>query len=329
MSRTYILAGAFLVCAVVAGVFVASVRRQESRPISFQESMRVWEERFQTLGAERAYQTYLEEGRTLSYDEAHDLAHAMGEVLYRVYGEEGLSHCTADFAFGCFHGFAGFVLETKGLSVVEMLARACDVPGRGVYLGCMHGVGHGILSYLGSDDLREALLACPAYRSGEGDVGGCPGGIFMEYNFNTMQSPTGVAIRPPGGASLTEPCENGVPKRLQPACFYEMPSWWRALEDVQGVPEIEQYRAVGARCAEVSDEHLRSVCFRGMGNVIGPQSDYDVSVMRTLCGTLPGKSAFALCYGEALGHLLGQPDGPARLRAVCEEEPDAPGALCR
>ena len=258
-----------------------------------------------------AYADFIETADTLPYDQAHTLAHIVGAILYDREGIAGLSNCTDDFAFGCYHGFAGGVIEKRGITGVGEFTEACkrqeDVT------DCEHGIGHGLLAYLGSDGLTDALLLCPQAPSGT--VAGCYNGVFMEYFLSTLQRDEGVPIRALDSRAPEEPCASGVPEKFQPACYYELPAWWRARVAAEGASYEEQFRVTGQRCASVADSNLQAVCFKGAGAQIGVFSTYDMKHIRAWCSLMP-ESGRALCLSEALNSIAGAQNGSHNERTV-------------
>lgn len=275
-----------------------------------------WKQRFEKFGSERAYGDFVREASALSYSEAHELSHMIGAVLYERHGEEGIVRCTADFAFGCYHGFAGVALSALGLDAVPLLKEGCYAGDVRVGFGCLHGIGHGILSYLGNDELVAALRVCEGVQHDEDEVGGCFGGVFMEYNFNTMQSPDGIELRPFDELHPYDPCPT-TPAPSLLSCYYELPAWWRATLDMAEPARRDQFKEIGERCQRVNDGDLRSACYRGIGNIVGPLSEYRVTLMREWCSLMPDSGAFDVCFREALGHLLQNEEGKAQLRLLC------------
>jgi len=263
---------------------------------TYHEKYAYWEKEFEG-DPDGAYARLVEQGRSLSYDASHELAHIAGEILFGSEGLHGIARCTADFEFGCYHGFAGRALSESGLGAVSDINGACaasDNP-----LGCLHGIGHGVLAFLGNGKLTEALDLCASLRQ-ESPVGGCYGGVFMEYNFNTMQSETGISVRPFDEKAANEPCAL-LPEAYRVPCYFDQTSWWHAAATDGSASEMERFRAVGARCAAVASEY-REACFQGVGNVVGPTSGYDETVMREWCDTMPiaGREE---CASFARGHL--------------------------
>lgn len=308
---TYIVfaIGIVLVCATTFLVRMRSTEppRQFSNlktSSSYQELKKKWEDVFNRTPTD-AYATFLKTANTLPYNEAHSLAHIVGAILYDREGLAGLSHCTNDFAFGCYHGFAGNVIEKTGINGVGEFTKACK--NQESVTDCEHGIGHGLLSYLGSDKLTDALELCP--EAPFGSVGGCYNGVFMEYFLSTLQRDQGVPMRTLDSRAPEGPCGSGVPKRFQPACYYELPAWWRAWAAGGGASYDEQFKIVGKQCASVADSNLQTVCFKGTGAQIAPFGKYNMDSIRAWCSMMP-ESGRASCLSEALNSVAGAEKGP-------------------
>jgi len=297
--RVAILLAAFVVCAVL----LFSVSRKPTVMTSdaaYQKEVATWNAVFAQKPLETAYSEYLTAGNALSYDASHQLAHIVGQILYEKLGVQGISHCSADFAYGCYHGFAGEALYAAGLNSILQLEAACkeslDV------LGCEHGIGHGILSFIGNSSLSEALKHCATLHQSS-PVGGCYGGVFMEYNFQTMQSGSGIAVRTYDASHAYEPCASQVPPQFREACYFDEPAWWRAAATDAGSSDEARLRILAALCENIPTQENRATCFNGIGNVIGPTSGYDATVMKKWCSVMPKKEDRDACLTTAQGHL--------------------------
>jgi len=262
---------------------------------SYQERYAFWRVEFEK--SDRAYVELIDSGRDLSYDDSHEVAHMAGELLYETIGLPGTALCTADFQYGCYHGFAGRALSDVGLVSVSDIRAACDSSPEP--LGCIHGIGHGVLAFLGNEKLLEALRACASLKQ-ESPVGGCFGGVFMEYNFNTMQSVAGISVRSFSENGANEPCE-GLPNEFKIPCYFDQPAWWHAAATDTTADESDRFRSIGIRCAAIPPPY-RNVCYQGIGNVIGPTSGYETTTMRAWCELLPLEGRES-CQLFAEGHL--------------------------
>lgn len=256
-----------------------------------------WGEYAEKHSPDEIRKAFVAEGSNLSYNDAHALAHIVGEVLYKKIGPSGIVACGTEFEYGCYHGFAGRMLEEKGMDSINDVNEGCLAsPGP---LGCLHGVGHGILAFLGNDQLLQALKACDDLHQSS-PIGGCFGGVFMEYNFNTMQSPSGVEVRQFAATQAFEPCAS-LRSELQRPCYFDQPAWWHAAALPNG-SEAERFERDGELCSGVRGKVNRDTCYQGIGNVVAPTSGLSQPIMREWCGTMPDQNAEMECLEYAQLH---------------------------
>lgn len=318
-----IVGGTFVIAMSVGAYFVfrsdTPATIDSTVTFRYKEEKVRWQQYFDDAPVDDVFARFLTTASVLDYYAAHGLSHIIGEELYDREGWDGIAFCTQDFGFGCFHGFSGAALFDGGLGATEKLSAACTNLQRGDYLGCIHGIGHGILAYLGNDNLAQALNACESAQRDE-VVGGCFGGVIMEYNYNTMQSQAGIELRPFSETEAYSPCVS-LDDQYTPACYYELPSWWYAsFESMGSADSAGIFTRIGQLCSDIQDEASRTVCFRGTGNVVGPRSDMQVVRMKEWCNEMPANNTRDLCYSEALGHLLNTDEGAKELRALCESK---------
>lgn len=291
-----------LILALFSGVFFLADHKKRTRSStpapSFQALQKKWKGTFAHGDAKKAYQEFVDAGAMMSYDNAHTLSHVIGEILYAQYGFGGLEKCGPDFSYGCYHGFAGRALSEHGVSSVADLDADCMKSADP--LGCEHGIGHGILAFLGNEKLSQALTICGSLHQAS-PIAGCFGGVFMEYNFNTMQSKQGIEVRPYVPAQAYEPCATVVPSEYRAACYFDQPAWWRAAAASSSSSDAG-FSATGALCAKIAGSEDRDMCYRGVGNIVAPESAYDETMMRTRCATMPDAHARAICFTEAKQH---------------------------
>ncbi len=117
----------------------------------------------------------------------HDLAHYAGTLLFEELAFEGIRACNPLFAFGCYHGFldAAFAKDLKDLPKAEEACLKVGPQGTGPYASCIHGIGHGIASYYGVEDLENSLKSCESLSGGEEY---CFDGVFMEFEREASDS---------------------------------------------------------------------------------------------------------------------------------------------
>lgn len=297
--------------AVMLGVFVAyqlspsAVDVQISMDADSEEA-RFWMEKIQVVGGVEAYRLFNEKYAEKNINMTHELAHSFGEALYKVEGVGGVSVCDSNHGFGCYHSFFGWALLDNGIGIIAALDQACiDVYGE-KGLGCQHGIGHGILAELGADKLHGALDAC-ATLNWQGPVGGCTSGVFMEYNLSTMGT---ANIREYNSEVIHYPCTE-VAERYKQACYFEQPAWWLQVVN-------QDYHAVGELCAEQSDEMLREMCYRGVGNVAVGASAYDIDFVIASCSKMPRPEGVSHCMQGAAWIISAQKELGDIWEPLCE-----------
>src|SRR3989338_2641211 len=146
---------------------------------------KAWSARIDSIGTARAYGEFKEAYEAQDSKFQHLAAHVMGSLLYEKEGLAGLGICDATFAFGCYHSFFGSAVSKEGIGAIKDFDRICMEKFGPWGTGCPHGIGHGILEYMGHEKLDEALAAC-AHTTQKHPLLGCTSGVFMEYNFPVL-----------------------------------------------------------------------------------------------------------------------------------------------
>lgn len=252
-----------------AGAFVRSQMRVSqirlgTDAITVQQAY--WEGQIKRLGGNAAYQEFARSVATSTPQSQHAQAHIFGGALYQVEGLSGLATCDSQFSFGCFHESLGRAISSLGLSVVTQLNEECFKGAGNAPLACQHGIGHGIVAYIGYDlsSLKKSLAICKTLP-GIHPVGGCYGGAYMEFNMRTMLGSEGSPRE--DNSDLLSPCDR-LDASDQPACYFWQPLWWHIVFDRQGIhDQLKNYTKIGALCADVPVDS-RSRCFEGIGNNI-------------------------------------------------------------
>lgn len=119
-------------------------------------------------------------GQSGSSGNIHDLAHLTGKLIFENDGFSGLGVCSADFAFGCYHGFldTAFAKDLTHLADAEEACLKLGPPNSGPVASCIHGIGHGVASFHATDGIKPALFTCRKLESGSTY---CFDGVFMEF----------------------------------------------------------------------------------------------------------------------------------------------------
>lgn len=323
---------ALTVVVVCAGIYFVNLFGQESAALpakepqelaglSQKETTAYWRARIDAVGGARAYEEFHIAYADTDPNEQHSNAHIFGGELYRGEGVDGFSVCDLQYSYGCYHEFLGQAIFEEGMPVVERLNQGCydDLAASGQELSCQHGIGHGILAAIGyeTEMLPEALESCSELPYSD-PIGGCYGGVFMEYNLRTMLSLDGVPPREKEVASLHEPCSS-MPEYAKEACYYWHPQWWLTVLGEEGyVTRLEQHKKMGELCDELGAGDLRDTCLRGIGNnsITTGITPRDAIALCAAAGS--DLRAEVLCRSDAANSFHAMPSLRAAAPDVCE-----------
>ncbi|MBP9669273.1 MAG: hypothetical protein KBE09_03220 [Candidatus Pacebacteria bacterium] len=267
-------------------------------------SVPFWESRIDDGDARAAYEELAREGAKQSYEQQHRYAHAFGEALYNSAGVSGIAVCDARFSFGCYHAFLGAAIADKGLGSVNALNEACFEALPGTSLSCQHGIGHGILTDMGYDftHIKQALDMCAALPHSD-PIGGCYGGVFMEYDSRTMWGDSAVS-REGDKNKPFEVCEQ-LDATYGPACAFWTPQWWSQAFFGGGDNKVEHMKEMGAWCeGTLFGKRFTRDCFEGIGNIVTFTAGFDPDRARALCEATSQEGQHRLwCLRLAANHF--------------------------
>ena len=278
-------------------------------------------ESLRTKGADTAYMLFKEKYRNADFDVQHNVAHVFGKSLYEVSGVAGLRVCDDSFSFGCYHGFFTPAVASEGLDVVTELNTACLSSAQPS--ACRHGIGHGILEYLGHSRLTDALLACK--KTDQPDpLAGCTSGVFMEYNVP-------LSVREDGTFALQtrpllnpeepyHPCTEVSPE-FRVSCYHELPQWWMQVY-------MADFKTMGAQCADAPGESFISACFAGLGNIVASFAKYDPEKSAELCALMPSETWRRVCILNAAWSFETDARSRERAGSLCEYLPSSERQTC-
>ncbi len=223
--------------------------------------------------------------------EAHDVAHHMGGVIFAKKGLSGMTICTADFAFGCYHGLLDSAFQ-KDLSSLSQAEKACQKVGpvdSGPYSSCVHGIGHGVASYFKTKDLHNALKTCDSLPGKAPQF--CHDGVFMEFarsapdDFYRENDPL-------------YPCDT-----LENSYVY---SCGRNQPSVLMQKMHKSFRETAEICKTAKESDLRSACYTALGFQTVYQSKNNPQKIIELCQTLNDNEFKFRCKQAAAGELIFQ-----------------------
>ena len=267
-----------------------------------------WEQQIQRHGAKDAYAEFKERTEKAPLARQHFAAHVMGDVLAEKLGTEGITVCDTSFAFGCFHGLFSAIIAKEGTAVIKELDAAC-VKAYGVMgTGCTHGIGHGILEYVGYENVAKALELC-GLTTQKVPLLGCTSGVFMEYNQPLGGDPQNLVpgTRPFDPTHPYMPCTH-VPQQFQASCYFELGGWLRtSISD-------DAAKRSGV-CAGLSGEP-RSRCYMGIGSGSAHEHGYDMTASLAECAALAPADEFSCRAGVRWGFYQ-VPETRVRANEAC------------
>ncbi len=297
-----------LIVLVVGVLFYLNFLPTQSSAIDVLDRER-WTLAMQKNGAQSTYQEFKKMNSESPFREQHLATHLIGELLYEYEGIDGITICDASFSFGCYHGFFGTSFADQDISLVPKLNQKCVEAYGPLGTGCQHGIGHGILEYMGYEQLTEALEVCKQTTQLI-PILGCTSGVFMEYNTPLTISDTNARTEPllfdtkhPYGAC------NEVLKEFQKSCYYELGQWWRSI----GI----SYNRMGTLCNEALSEDNRKYCLLGVGTIIGPTEQYSVTSSIQQCSVMP-ENAQTLCRAGASWSFFASGQYKEQAHELCE-----------
>ncbi len=205
----------------------------------------------------------------------HLLAHAVGNILYKQKGLEGIKICTNDFRNACSHSIVIGLFTERGADAIDDIAIACrNAPGGpGAYGMCFHGLGHGVLAFTNYDFL-DALGLCRHVGTAKYDYvesAECVGGMVMELV-------AGVHDRVAWEKAKTVyfkkddplyPCNQGfIPTNARHLCFlYLTPHLWEAVGASPTTMTVDELKKSFAFCSRLTGDkaQFKESCFGGFG----------------------------------------------------------------
>lgn len=307
-----------ILTSVVFFIFSVDMSNSMGNEGDLSEQSILWSEQIRSIGGEEAYKKLKDIYTDRTPQEGHTISHLFGDALYKYEGDKGLRVCDNNFAFGCYHGFLSAALTTKGLVVVTELNEACINKNGKFETGCRHGIGHGLLEYLGPEELEKALYICSSLQ--EVTSLGCTQGVFMEYNRPGLNAQFLGLRKLERPEDVYEPCVS-VPEMFKKACFYEQGQWWVDIFQ-------RDYRKVGLLCKGLEVEEERRNCFFGVGISASERTSYDVKSTIINCNEMPEMEDRVDCRSAAFWVFKANQKHRDSAPRVCEDLPDPYLNLC-
>ncbi|MBI2009827.1 MAG: cupredoxin domain-containing protein [Candidatus Chisholmbacteria bacterium] len=220
----------------------------------------------------------------------HDLAHYAGSLLFQKLKLEGINHCTATFAFGCYHGFldTAFANSLDLLPQAESACRELDATLTGPVSSCLHGIGHGVASFYQTADLEASLTACDQLQEGQEY---CYDGVFMEFARSAPE-----AFYHPDDPLY--PCSD-VDEKFIFSCGRNQPTVM--LQRFQFTQD-----QVLQHCLQTSVTSLQESCLDALGFLAASQYPQDPQAIISFCQKANSPNLQARCATAAAGELIFQ-----------------------
>jgi hypothetical protein len=286
------------------------------------------------VGPEASAKDFVKWNHHFSVGGQHTQAHAFGGLLFSMLGKDGLRFCTPDFAFGCYHEFLGKAIGGLGFEVTPELNESCFRYNTNSALSCQHGIGHGLVALGGYEEvsLKKSLDMCRGLPHGD-PIGGCNGGIFMEYFLRTMISTDGAPVREMREGKFDE-CAS-LDEVYKVACYYWQPQWWFSVVNTSIASHAEPKHTkvfgpldpersvvdgiqMGKWCSLIPSE-FQEKCYRGIGNYTGVRVGYDPSRAIEFCKNVSRgqNKAFTWCIEDAANSFAVIPEYSKIAQKVC------------
>lgn len=292
--------------ALIAGLFLFSSDSYRADDASF--NFEYWKQLVETRGGEHAYGQFKKRHAKTPLGERHVAAHSFGRALYEGGGVEAFTVCDTAFEYGCYHGFVTAAIAQGGEPRVRELDRVCVQTFGEMGGGCLHGIGHGVVEYVGYERLSEALLMCDRATTQVAPLLGCTSGAFMEYFSPLVESQDGLLIstsRPIDPDDPLAPCPTLSPE-FQTSCYYELGQ--RLLQGGGTYPN---------RCADVQGDN-RAYCFMGIGeHGTGVEISFEKGVKT--CAAFTGAD-FVSCRAGVAWSLFAAEKDRALIEEACAVE---------
>ena len=226
---------------------------------------------------------------------AHDMAHLVGQLLFKKYGFKGLSTCTPIFAFGCYHGLMQVAFDkNKPEEFQNKLVEAekgCSAVGptsSPSYWSCIHGIGHGVATFR-DYKIDKSLADCSTLDKSISTY--CYDGVFME--FSNSAAPEFYKQSDP-----LYPCDT-VDEAYKSACA-------RAQVQVMKLRFGMSAPAIADACLAGGNQTVAYHCVDAVGYSIAQGSQGDSRQVLSGCNAIKEAAAAAQCLAAAAGELVFQ-----------------------
>lgn len=300
----------FLLGTIFVGSNVARFNAPTYNPDSTTLNRLYWLYEIEHVGPEKAYKEFKEKNGRIAFDYQHLSVHVFGELLYETEGLLGIQYCDPSFGFGCYHGFFGRALSEEGVSAVKELDAICVEIYTPLGTGCQHGIGHGIMEYVGGNRINEALELCKETTQLT-PLLGCTSGVFMEYN-RPLSTKEGVTLspepRPFDESNPYDPCIS-VDEKFRDSCFFELGQRYSLIFREDAVMQT-------TLCSGLHNSRDVRHCYMGVGADLAPAFAFDVDLILSKCAAM-GAQGELFCRAGASWSYYADPEKREQSGRLC------------
>lgn len=244
----------------------------------------------------------------------HELSHLIGNEAYKKFGVKGVAVCDDAFGFGCYHGVTEEMLKQEGKESIRVAQSACleqFPPEKKMRrASCIHGIGHGILSWE-QFDLSRALQDCDALDNEFRSY--CYDGVFMEWS-------SGIRREHINEKNPWATCTDLDPLYQLSCARYQKDLFVRLGFD---------HMRLGQICLQAPEEVLRDTCAQHVGYHIAQQQKGDATKIYRSCQELP-EIIQASCVSASAREVIFEtyPDWQGASLWLCEQLPSMQKQQC-
>jgi hypothetical protein len=207
----------------------------------------------------------------------NDVAHVLGEAMYRKYGMRAFGLCESFFNEGCYHGVIELLSRMHGpdSEYFSQLLESCVSELKDGAL-CSHPLGHAA-TILSNYNVHTALSICDKEYAGVGDKHSkfeCWYGAIMEYN---------------NGHVYATPVPNLLETTMR-LCDEYPTKYWSACVQLQlhqlyfSALWNKDISKIAPHCRTFNDSHLRFMCAEEMGFLIAAYNYFsEPEVVQQFC----------------------------------------------
>lgn len=147
------------------------------------------------------------------------------------------------------------------------------------------------MEYMGPKKIVESLNSCK--RVQELPLLGCTSGVFMEYNFPTVEGASAdpkFQTRQLSDATRYSPCDT-IPTIFKESCYFELSKWWNASAQ-------KQYLNMQEWCLGAPDAEYRESCIMGIGTTM-VEAGWNTKEVSATCARMSDSRSTMLCLSGA------------------------------